>query len=230
MDREHELAHRFAEVAKQLSADRMTAGLQQAVDLATQMIPGCDYAGITISQPGSKVFTPASTGRATVEVDQLQYDIGEGPCLDIATSDVGWVQSDDVGTDPRWPRFGASAQKLGISSVLSYGLESPRGMLGVLNLYSQKREAFDASTRDIASIYAAHAGAALSAQRMQESLRAAMDSRESIGIAIGILVERHKVTASHAFDMLTQVSQDTNTKLRELAERVAATGQEPGVQ
>ncbi len=226
MERERDLARRFSEVARQLSSDGMTTGLQQAVDLATQMVPGCDCAGITLIQPG-KVFTPAATEGPAVNIDQLQYDLGEGPCLDTARHDVGWLQIDNMDTEKRWPRFAKGAQELGVGSVLSCDLDSPRGVLGALNLYATTPGSFDASAREAAFIYAAHAGAALSAQRLQDSLGAAMDSRESIGIAMGILMERHKATRAHVFDMLVQVSQDTNTKLRDLAERVALTGQEP---
>lgn len=227
MSPEHALARRFAETARQLSSDGMASGLQQAVDLAAEMIPGCDYAGITVIQPGNKSFTPAATAGRAVEVDQLQYDLNEGPCLDTANRGMDWVQIDDLATEPRWPRFCAGARDMGIASILSCDLESPRGMLGALNLYSELSGAFGASSRESAAIYATHAALALSAQRMQDSLRAAMDSRETIGIAMGVLMERHKVTRSQAFDLLAQVSQETNTKLRELAHQVVTTGEDP---
>ncbi|MFD0773349.1 GAF and ANTAR domain-containing protein [Streptomonospora algeriensis] len=223
-----DLARRFVEATHRLSGPGdMSAKLHEAVALAAGAVPGCDYAGMTVLDRRTELRTPAYTTESALEADSTQYRLAEGPCLETARNGVSWLQIDDVESDHRWPRFAHRARLLGIRSVFSCALVSPRGRLGALNLYAERPRAFGSADREIALLFATHAGVLLSTSRMEDSLRTAIDSREHIGIAMGILMERHKVTMARAFEMLSRVSQDTNTKVRELAARVIETGEDP---
>jgi GAF domain-containing protein len=225
---DRELARRFADIAQELAArGAVETTLQHVVELATRTVDGCEAASVTFIQPGRTVTSLACVGEVAEVADQIQYELNEGPCLDAARTDAPWYLIEDVSDEPRWPKFAERVKELGVGSVLSCALSSPRGMVGALNLYANTPRGFDAAAREVALIYAAHAGVALSAVQLEQSLRAAMDSRESIGMAMGILMQRHKVGAHQAFEMMAKVSQNTNTKLREIADRIVQESQQP---
>jgi GAF domain-containing protein len=132
-------------------------------------------------------------------------------------------------SESRWPQFAPRAAELGVGSMLVLPLNAPRGTLGSLNLYARATSAFDQDSALIADAFATHAGIALAHAQMESNLRTAMTSREEIGRAVGILMERHRVAATQAFDMLVFVSQRTHRKLRDIAAWVDATGEDPSV-
>lgn len=78
-------------------------------------------------------------------------------------------------------------------------------------------------------VFASHAAIALAGAQQEQRLRTALDSRELIGQAQGILMERHKLTGAQAFTALTRVSSHTNRKLVEIAEELVSTGEMPRV-
>ncbi len=134
-----------------------------------------------------------------------------------------------MATDERWPTFGPDAAARGIGSLISYKLAAD-DTVGALNLYGRRPRAFDDGGRDAASLLAIFASVVLASThaRLQAvQLRQALESRDVIGQAKGILMERERVTADAAFDMLRRASQQVNRKLRDLAEDIASTGEEP---
>jgi len=143
---------------------------------------------------------------------------------------VAWSQ--DLGPDPRWPAFGPAAARHGYHSVLATALlpdARPPRLSGALNIYSRARDAFDARAIDIALLLATHAslalahtGAVASAELEAAHLRRAVDSRDVIGQAKGILMQRRGITADEAFDVLRRASQDLNVKLADLAKTLAS--------
>jgi len=216
------LAETFAEVARVLRTDTsVQATLDRIVELAAKTINGCDHAGMTLVE-GGKVRVPAATDDVPPQVDAIQSETGEGPCLDaIREHDV--FQTDDLAGEARWPKFARrAAEETGVASILSFRLFIEEDTMGALNLYSKETSAFDAEDRAVGSIFAAHAAVALSAARKQDCLEQAIETRDVIGQAKGILMARQHVTADEAFDMLRRGSQRLNIKLRELAEQVAS--------
>jgi len=149
-----------------------------------------------------------------------------GPCLQAVWEDR-ILRVDDFATETRWPGFSARAAALGAGCLLAAHLSSERGSLSALNLYARKPFAFDEQSRTVAVVYAAHATIALEAARLEGDLRAAVETRQGIGQAVGIVMERHNLTAKQAFDLLVRGSQQINIKLRELADVVVATGIDP---
>lgn len=223
-----EAVARLAELAAEFAAAPPTDGsLQQALKLAIEVVPGCEQAGVSLRIQGAALTTPASAGALAAMCDQLQEDLREGPCI-TSLSEQELVRVDDMRTDRRWPRFATAAAEAGLASLLACQLATPRDRLGALNLYSTRPHAFGPESEIFARAYAVHVAVALAAAEREANLRRALASREAIGQAIGILVERHKVTASQAFDLLVLVSQRTHVRLREVAEELVRTGSLPG--
>ena len=216
-----DLAETFAEVARTLRAEgSVQATLEKIVQLAVKTVNGCDHAGVTLVEHG-KVRTPAASDDVPRLVDGVQYETGEGPCLD-AISEHEVFQIGDLAEEQRWPTFSRrAAEESGVASMLAYRLFIDGETLGALNLYSRNKDAFTDEDRAVGSIFAAHAAVALSAARQADQLEQAIESRDVIGQAKGILMARQNVTADEAFDMLRRGSQRLNIKLRELARQVA---------
>ncbi len=216
-----ELAETFAEVARALRAEgSVQATLAKIVELAVSTVDGCDHAGVTLVEERT-VRTPAASDDVPRLVDTVQYETGEGPCLDaIRKHEV--FQTDDLLREVRWPNFSRrAAEESGVASMLCFRLFVEADTMGALNMYSRNKGAFDAEDRAVGSIFAAHAAVALSAARQQDQLEQALETRDVIGQAKGILMARQDVTAEQAFDMLRRGSQRLNIKLRELARQVA---------
>lgn len=238
-ERQGELAASFAGIARALyAAPTVKTTLDRIVALSVDTIDGCAGAGISFLKD-DHIDTPVWTDPKVLEVDRMQYSTGQGPCLDaIAHRDSFYAE--DLSTDPRWPVFGPKAAEAGMRSLLSFCLYGT-ATLGALNLYSEAPRAFGATDRTTALIFATHAGLALAAAeeledatqalgvevKRLEDLHGALASRQVIGRAEGILMQRELITADQAFDLLRRASQDLNTKLREVAQYVVDTGDFP---
>ena len=217
---------RLTEVAALLDAGSVHETLQRIVDLAVQTIPGCEHAGVSIVQR-SKIATPAASDAVPLRVDAIQYEVGEGPCLN-AIAESQTFTTDDLAEEVRWPKFSARAQdETGVTSMLAFRLFARGHTLGALNLYSKKRAAFGDDAHEIGALFAALAATALAAAQTEEGLNVALRSRDVIGQAKGILMERHRITDDQAFEMLKRASQRLNLRLAGVAEGVARTGESP---
>lgn len=202
--------------------------LQLAVDLAQELVRGCDLADVMFLRSGGTT-TPVSTDPLAVALDDVQGEFDEGPCITAAREEAV-VVSEDLATDPRWPQFGPRAVEMGIRSATSYQLflhRHDRDRLGALNLYGRSPDSFDADAIVLGEVFAAQCSAALAAAIVKEGADAALESRDRIGQAKGILMERHRLDASEAFDALRRASQERNMKVRDVADHVAETGALP---
>jgi len=177
-------------------------------------------------QDKQPIETIASTDEIATLLDKAQFELGEGPSVE-SLWDGDTCLIEDMRADTRWPRFAARAIELGIQSLLSCQLPSPRQTSAALNLYAREAGALDGESLAIVQVFAAHASIALTHRRTEAGLRAAIDTRGTIGQAIGVLVERHKVPPERAFDLLVRASQRSHVKLRDLAAYVVDTGVEP---
>lgn len=205
--------------------------LQATVDLAVATIDGCDFAGIFILA-GDTISTPVHTDPIVIDVDALQHRAGEGPCL-AAIATGGTFYADDLIDDSRWPHFGPLASSVGIRSALAICL-SADSTRGALNLYARYPRAFGVVDRGNGHVLASLAGVALSSaethdqeERRVSELQAGLITREVIGQAQGILMERERITADQAFDILRRASQRLNVKLRDVAQTLVDTGERP---
>lgn len=221
---------RLAAIARELvNEPDVQHTLQRVVETAAAHLGRDVFASVSLVTRRREVQTPASSDPRAAQADQLQYDLAEGPCLDAI-----WAHEtfhiEDLAADERYPRWSfAVTEQTGIRSSLSLQLftDPEQGSLGALNLYAAEPRAFDADTRGAALAFAAQAAVALRSASTEEHLRSAMSTRNVIGQAQGILIERFKITPDQAFKLLTRLSQDSNVKLHEVARRLVETGEVP---
>ncbi|MBV2366383.1 GAF and ANTAR domain-containing protein [Streptomonospora nanhaiensis] len=221
------LPESLADVVRSLFAEPdVHETMQRIVQLAVATVPGCDYAGVALVESRRKVDTPVYTHDVVRQSDDLQRSLGEGPSIDAMWSSTH-IHLADVASERRWPRYAAEAARLPIGSLLSYRLFTTQGTLGALTLYARAAHAFDDRAHEVGVVYSAQAASALEANRRIANLNRALDTRETIGQAQGILMERHQMTAEQAWERLKAASQNLNVKLAELAEKIARTGEDP---
>lgn len=203
--------------------------MQVAVDVSVRDIDGAEAAALSIAQRGGRVNTLASTSSEARLADELQYELGEGPCLHAVWQEHV-VHVPDISAETRWPRWAARASReTGYQSMMAFQLFTTDDAAGALNVYSTQEGGFDAADRDNGIALAAHISVAVrSAQHIQQ-LQSALDSRTIIAQAVGILMERYGMTQETAFAVLTRVSSTTNTKVRDIAAQLCTTGELPGL-
>jgi PAS domain-containing protein len=224
---DREAVRTLAAAATDLAEQQTPAAtLEHVATQALRAVPGCEEVGVTVVRSHGRIDTPACTGELSAVCDQLQYELNEGPCLG-AVGDSRPIRVTDMATETRWPQFAPRAAQLGVGSMLAVPLSTPRGVLGALNFYAKAPEAFDDDDVLVAQAYATHAGIALAHAELEANLRIGLRTREEIGRAVGILMERHRATATAAFDMLVVASQHSQRKLRDIAAWVNETGEDP---
>lgn len=201
----------------------------RVVGVALAEIGGSELGGI--SERGKKRFRTRAASDPLVErLDHAQYDTRQGPCVTAAVADSPVVLCNDLACDDRWSKFGEVAVALGVNSVISFKLSDGHETIGALNLYSRKPQAFAPDDQDMGVLLAAHAAVVMTASRAQANLSVALESRDVIGQAKGILMERFKLDDRQAFDALIAVSQHTHRKLREVADQLRTTGEIAGLE
>lgn len=205
------------------AAGGLSETLVHIARFAVQAIPAADGAGLTMLE-ADRPQTVVATGEWVTQVDDVQYSLGEGPCLS-AVAERRTFTTGNLGGEPQWPRFGPRVGRLGVHSALSLPLLRPDGVpLGALNVYARGRDAFDTYAVGLGEAFAvpaavsvANARALAQAERLVEQLSQALTSRAEIDQAIGILMSRSGGTAEEAFDRLRTLSQASSTKLVEVA-------------
>jgi len=219
-DHDSDIAETFARVARLLVAEEgMERTLSKIAELAVETIDGCEHAGMSLVQRG-RIHTPGSSDELAKGLDAIQEEVGQGPCLD-ALRDHEVFQVDRLAEEQRWPLFARrAADETGVASILSFRLFAEEDTMGSLNLYSKKPAAFDDEARMLGAVFAAHAAVAMSSARKEEQLREALQSRDVIGQAKGLLMARENVSSDEAFEMLKKASQRLNVKLTAIATRV----------
>ncbi|HEY5877981.1 MAG TPA: GAF and ANTAR domain-containing protein [Nakamurella sp.] len=190
----------------------------QVATYAVRAIPGADGAGLTLIEV-DRADTIVKSAPFVREVDDIQYGLGEGPCITAAATGTT-MRSGSLGGDRRWPRFGARVGRLGVHSVLSLPLRSADEVLGAMNVYAHAKDAFDERAERLGEMFAVPAAIAVQnaqilaqTQRLAANLQAALTNRAVIDQAIGILMSRSGVTPDEAFTRLRDLSQREHAKL-----------------
>lgn len=218
----------FAAIARDLaSKESEQAVLDAVVTKAVQFMPGCDDAGIMILTKNRTVTTPAATSQRVRDSDDAQAAAGEGPCFDAALKldDRNQVfHCSSTATDPRWPIYLPRARELGVGSMLGFQLFHDEQTFGALNLYSNEEGAFGDDSENRGWAFASHAAVALTSARTSGQLSAALENSRTIGQATGILRERYEMSEEQATSALLRISQQTNTKMADLARTVVDGG------
>ncbi|GLZ47712.1 hypothetical protein Acsp06_38970 [Actinomycetospora sp. NBRC 106375] len=231
------LAEAVGDLSRSLLAETGPGGvngvLERVVDVATRVIADADVVSVTLRRGDHEGYaTPAHSDPLAVRLDEVQYDHEEGPCVRaLEAGGLGVAQSDELGRDEGFPRFGPAAAALGVHSVFAVGLfpvGEKRPLRGALNFYRYPAGGFSHADREAAVLLAAHVSTALAYVTVTEAAElrdvqftTALESRDIIGQAKGILMERRGLPADQAFDVLRRASQDLNVKLRDVAATLA---------
>jgi GAF domain-containing protein len=211
-----DVAQALRDVARSLEAEPdLKHVLEAIVASVTDTVPGAEHAGVSLYER-KLLQTVASTSDLTTRINAIEHELDEGPCLQ-ALLDQRSYRIDDMSTDTRWPRFAAAAEAHGVRSMLGYKLFTSGRTLGTLDLYSSQPNAFDAESEVVGDVFAAHAAIALLGSTQQAEWQIALNSRDTIGMAKGILMQRERLTNVQAFNLLVSTSQKSNIKLHDLA-------------
>jgi hypothetical protein len=227
------LAQQFATLTYSLlDAATVEDVLTQVVSAAVDVLPAADMVSVTLRDPDGRFYTPVRTDPVADRLDELQYEFAEGPCHDAALPDgPAMAHGPDLRCTDLWPKWAPAAVELGAGAVLSTALlpdAAPPRLSGALNVYSRRPNGLDDLNVNQALLLATHASLALAytealtrADLHQTQLRRAIDSRDVIGQAKGIIMARRGVPADEAFELLRSASQQLNVRLVELAETLA---------
>ena len=193
---------------------------------AVAIIEGAEHSAVVVQAGPARLEALSVYGSLPHLVMGLQNEVGQGPCLE-AVSQTSQVVVCDVSAETRWPVFCARAQPMGVGSMLCTPLAVDDRIVGSLSLVSSRPHAFDEEAGELAAVFAAHATLALVGAEEVRNLTAMVSSRDVIGQAKGILMERLKLTNQEAFATLVRASQKHNIKLRVLCEQLIRTGALP---
>lgn len=223
-----DLAERLAATAHALQdASEPSDVMTRVVSAALALVPGAEEGSVSLVQGRRRITSEGVSSELPRLFDHLQVETGEGPCLDSAHEHLT-VRVEDLAADERWPVLGPRAADAGLRSALCLQLFVEGDDLGALNLVSRRPGAFDDESEQVGLLLASHAAIAVADALQLQGVRRALANRDLIGQAKGILMQRHKVTADRAFEMLVRASQDTNRKLVDVAEALTATGDAEG--
>jgi GAF domain-containing protein len=191
-------------------------------EFAVQAIPAAEGAGLTMLED-DRPQTVVASAEFVHAVDDVQYGVGEGPCL-LAVETRHTQTSGSLGGEPRWPRFGPRVGRMGVHSVLSLPLVLPDRVVGALNVYAHAKNAFGPDAVRIGELFARPAAVSVhnahilaESQRLAEQLGTALTSRAVIDQALGVIMSRTGATADEAFDRLRAMSQSQHVKVAEVS-------------
>lgn len=213
---------RIADIARDLYERKTLDGnvVAELAQHAATELPGVDYANVTVTSGRYEVDTPSATHPCAVLLDDIQRRHGEGPCLSSAWQHKT-IHVADLETERRWPKFRAEAlASTPVRSIMGFQLFVTGKSMGSLNVFADRPGAFGAETRQLGSLFATQSALVWDAARREEQFQQALASRDTIGQAKGMIMERYSINAGQAFEMLRKLSHDTNTPLAEVAAKV----------
>lgn len=210
-----------------LSEETVATAVRLVTSLAVDTMPGAAGSAVTLVDDQGRQVTRGATDDLAEKADTLQYELDEGPCLTAWTRRTV-VRIEDTATSDRFPRWCAAVQPVGIRSVLSAPLVAADVALGALKVYSTRPTTFDDRSEHLLTMFAAQAAILLAnvqtyerAQQLSDQLKDALRSRDLIGQAKGVLMEREGLDDNAAFSRLVVMSRNANRKLRDVARDVA---------
>lgn len=225
----------YAEVLRQAMTEltaqfahptEIDATLHKVTTSCVDLIDGAECADVLLISGSDLVRSVAATSELAVNIDDLQQRFREGPCLDAAVGE-SMVFCNDLREDERWPRFGKAAVAAGVHSLLSFQLYTHNARMGALNLFALQPDVFTVERQAVGAMLATHAAVALIADDERLQFRSALASRDIIGQAKGMIMERFDTDAVRAFELLIKLSQNSNTRLAVIAQEIVSRGSEP---
>ena len=207
----------------------LESALLEIAETDVGSLPGAQYAGVALVEKGCHLRTLAATHVYPRWLNDVEREVREGPCLSAALVRPT-VRIDDLATDDRWPRYRAVAlDRTPVRSILAFRLFDDGKLMGALSFHAEAAGAFDDESIELGLVFAAHTAMAWNAIRRERqfqsalaNLESALVNRDIIGQAKGILMERFDIDAAAAFELLSRLSQQSNMKLAEIAEKLIA--------
>ena len=199
--------------------------LTSVAQFGVRAIPGADGGGLTLLER-ERQDTTVATDPLVEEIEDIQYSLGQGPCITAAGTGAT-VSSGSLGADPRWPRFGSRAARLGVHSALSVPLVTADGVVGAMNVYARAKHAFDTRARELGTLFAVPAAVAVQnasvlaqTRRLAIRLQQSLEDRGVVDRAVGILMSRAGGTEAEALNRLRALSQHEHRKLTAVAQSI----------
>jgi GAF domain-containing protein len=219
------LAHTMSDLIDRAThpSDDINATLCGVTTAAVELIDGVECADVLLISDPDHYESVAATSPLASKLDAFQQDLHDGPCL-VAADGNPVVRCDDLRTDSRWPDFAKSAVSVGVHSVMSYQLYTHGTGTGALNLFGSRPGVFGNEAEALGAMLATHAALALMAQNKERQFLSALASRDIIGQAKGMIMERFKVDSVRAFQLLTAMSQNSNTRVLQVAAEIVERG------
>jgi len=215
-----------------LSDDPLETLLVRVGELAAKDLPWVQCCGITSTVDGRST-TVVATDDLAHDIDQLQYDAKDGPCLDALSTGV-IVTIPDCRSDTRYTAFTSRAAEAGVQCVFALPLTVGDQTIGVLNLYGNTAHTFDEHELRLGRLFAAQTALVVTSVarysdqvQLTGHLQSALNSRATIDQAIGVLMAAHQCSSAKAFERLRDASQHRNVKLRTIAAETIAAIQLP---
>lgn len=213
---------RMLEVSQRVSG-ALTPGdllhtLRQITSAAVQALPDVRYASISVRHADGRLETVAPTDPVVTDLDHVQYSLQEGPCYESAT-ETQHTTAPDLRADPRYARRAPRAIEAGVLAQAGIRLFDAQDSNGALNLYASEAGAFT-DLGGLDELFVRHAATAIEYARQIDNLTVAMQSRQMVGQAVGIVMERFRLDEARAFAFLTRVSAQAEIKVREVARRL----------
>ena len=222
-DDRHRIAAVLTEAAKAVHSPRtLEETLDAIVHAARDTVPGFEHVGVSIVHKSGELETKAGTGQLVWELDELQYSFREGPCYDALHAEPVMMM-ESAEREERWPNYTPKAVEKGLRSQFGLRLYTEEETLGTLNLYSTSSEGIDPDALQLAELFATHAAIAIGRSRFEHQLQESVSSRQVIGTAVGIIMQRYEVTEERAFQFLVRASSTSNIKMRTIAQEVVDT-------
>ena len=220
--RAHTIALQIAELASNLqeqhSADDIGTALGKLLGTAVGFVPSAQHAALTMGGRDGVQTISATDGYPVLLTEILQRH--KAMC-GTATWKGNVIRIDDVMAERRWRQYchdvGAETP---IRSIMTIPLIVSHHSMGALNLYAERPHAFGAESTEMALIMATHLALAWNMLRHDEQFRTALASRDLIGQAKGVMMERFGIDAVRAFELLSRLSQDSNMPVVEIARRL----------
>ena len=218
MDDETRMLDASRRLAEALVPGDLDETLDRITAAAVEVLPEVSHASITVKHPDGRLETFAPTHDLLLGLDAAQYDLQEGPCYEAAV-DTLHTTSPHLADDPRFPRYAPIAVAAGIHAQAGIRLFDAGGANGALNLYSEQPGAFE-NLDGLSQLFTHQSAMALAYARQITQLQEAVKTRQLIGQAVGVAMERFDLDEARAFGFLARLSQDSNVKLREVASRL----------
>jgi GAF domain-containing protein len=207
-------------LSEALTPGDLQATLRRITTAAVEVLPEVHYASITVKHADGRLETSAPTDDVLLDIDAAQYELQEGPCYEAAVETVH-ITAPHLASDERFPRYAPIAVEKGILAQAGIRLfDAPRSN-GALNLYSRSEGSFE-DLGVLAQLFAHQSAMALDYARQIDQLQQAVQSRQLIGQAVGLVMERYDLKDANAFAVLTRLSSERNIKLRAVAEEIVA--------